>query len=194
MSAVSPLSRPASSASPLPGQFVLLSRILHWLMVVMIFAMLFIGVWMVASLSHYHTLVAVHRPLGICILLVVSVRLITRLATRTPPLPPTVPPPEKVVAYASEVLMYVLMFAMPLIGWGMLSAGDYPVVMVGSFHLPHILPARPMLFAVLRRTHTVLAYLLFLTVVGHMSAILFHTLIVRDRLLDRMAIWPHSQE
>jgi cytochrome b561 len=41
----------------------------------------------------------------------------------------------------------------------------------------------------------ILAYLLFLTFLAHLSAVLFHTLIIRDRLLDRMALWPtHSRK
>ncbi|MCK9589897.1 MAG: hypothetical protein WC076_12435 [Terrimicrobiaceae bacterium] len=47
-----------------------------------------------------------------------------------------------------------------------------------------------MLYAALRLTHTILAYLLFATILAHLGAVLFHTLIVRDRMLDRMAIWP----
>jgi cytochrome b561 len=42
---------------------------------------------------------------------------------------------------------------------------------------------------VLRKTHTLLAYLLFLTFLAHFGAVLFHTLILRDRLLNRMALW-----
>jgi cytochrome b561 len=63
-------------------------------------------------------------------------------------------------------------------------------VMFESVHLPPILPANPTLFAILRKAHTVLAYLLFLTFLAHLAAVLFHTLIIRDRLLDRMALWP----
>jgi len=63
-------------------------------------------------------------------------------------------------------------------------------VMFGPVHLPAILPANPALCAVLRKTHTILAYLLFLTFLGHLSAVLFHTLVIRDRLLNRMAVWP----
>jgi len=94
------------------------------------------------------------------------------------------------VATASEKLLYTLMFALPLVGWGMLSAGHYPIVMFGPVHLPPILPANPALYAILRKTHTILAYLLFVTFLAHLGAVLFHTLIVRDRLLDRMALWP----
>jgi hypothetical protein len=72
----------------------------------------------------------------------------------------------------------------------MLSAGHYPIVMFGPVHLPPILPAIPTLYSVLRKAHTIFAYLLFLTFLAHLSAVLFHTLIIRDRLLDRMALWP----
>ncbi|HEY2589278.1 MAG TPA: cytochrome b/b6 domain-containing protein [Tepidisphaeraceae bacterium] len=171
-------------------QFAIQSRVLHWLMAAMLLTMLFIGVSMVASLGHYARLVAIHRPLGIAILILAVVRLANRLLTTLPPFPPTMSPLERRVAAGSEKLLYTLMILMPLVGWGMLSAGHLPIVMVGRLHLPPILPARPMLYAFLRRTHTALAYLLFLTFAAHLSAVLFHTWIVRDHLLDRMALWP----
>jgi len=171
-------------------QFAIQGRILHWLMAAMLLAMLFIGVAMVASLGNYHTLVAIHRPLGIMILILAAIRLINRLCTKLPPFPPTMSPQERFMASSSEKLLYALMFILPLVGWGMLSAGHYPIVMFGSVTLPPILPAVPKLYAFLRGAHTVLAYLLFLTFLAHLSAILFHTLIVRDRILDRMALWP----
>jgi len=85
--------------------------------------------------------------------------------------------------------MYALMVVLPLIGWGMLSAARYPIVLFGSMHLPFILPHDAMLYAALRKAHTILAYLFFLTFLAHVSAILFHTLIVRDGMLKRMAPW-----
>ena len=89
----------------------------------------------------------------------------------------------------SEYTLYALMFALPLVGWGMLSAARYPIILFGSLHLPFILPHNAMLYAILRRAHTVLAYLLLLTILAHFGAILFHTLIVRDGLLLRMVPW-----
>ena len=171
-------------------QFALLSRILHWLMAAMLLTMLFIGVTMVASLGDYHVLVAIHRPLGIMIFILAAIRLVNRMSTTLPPFPPTMPRQERFLASSSEKLLYALMFALPLVGWGMLSAGHYPIVMFGPVHLPPILPANPTLNAVLRPSHTILAYLLFATFLAHLSAVLFHTLIVRDRLLGRMALWP----
>src|SRR5580692_9334101 len=172
-----------------PTQFSLLSRVLHWLMAAMLLAMLFIGAGMVASLGNYHRLVAIHRPLGILILILAAVRLINRLCTTLPPFPPTMSPLERRIASASERLLYALMFALPLVGWSMLSAGHYPIVMFGPVHLPPILPAIPTLYSVLRKAHTILAYLLFMTFLAHAGAVLFHTLVLRDGLLNRMLPW-----
>jgi cytochrome b561 len=64
----------------------------------------------------------------------------------------------------------------------------------GSVQLPFILPHDAMLHAILRRTHTILAYLFFLAFLGHFSAVLFHKLIVKDGLLMRMAPWNAQAE
>ena len=172
-----------------PRQFTAFSRLLHWTMAVMVLTMLCLGVAMVVSLANYHVLVSIHRPLGIAILILVVVRFVNRLLNPPPPFPATMPRAERLAATASEWTMYALMFLLPLVGWGMLSAARYPIVLYGSLHLFPILPHSAMLYAVLRKTHTVLAYLLFLTILAHVGAILFHTLIVRDGMLTRMVPW-----
>jgi len=168
-------------------QFAALSRLLHWTMAAMVLTMLCIGVAMVVSLASYHVLVSIHRPLGITILILVGVRFVNRLLNPPPPFPATMSRAERLAATASELAMYGLMLVLPLVGWGMLSAARYPIVLHGSVHLPFILPHNPMLYAVLRKAHTILAYLFFLTFMAHVGAILFHTLIVRDGMLRRMA-------
>lgn len=161
-------------------------RLLHWLTAAMVLAMLGIGIAMVASLGDYHVLLSIHRPLGIAILIVVAIRLVTRLSSTLPPFPATMSAQERKAAHASEVLLYTLLFVQPLVGWGMLSAARYPIVMFGSVHLFPILPHSVALYAVLRETHTILAYLFFLAFLAHFGAILFHTLVVRDGMLSRM--------
>jgi cytochrome b561 len=164
-------------------------RILHWLMAAMVLSMLFIGVAMVSSLSDYHRLVAIHRPLGILILIFVIIRYVNRRLSTLPPFPPTMSQWERTLAGWYERVLYSLMFLQPLAGWAMLSAGHYPIVMCGRLHLPPILPARPLLYAILRSTHSVLAYALFVTFLVHFTLVLWHSLVVRDGLLSRMALW-----
>lgn len=98
--------------------FSLPSRILHWLMAVMILIMLFIGVFMASTAGpNYHRLVTLHRPLGIAILVLALVRLANRLRSPPPALPEEFPPIMKFGAKASHVLLYALMIAMPFVGW-----------------------------------------------------------------------------
>src|SRR6202051_2249750 len=117
-------------------RFTVPQRMLHWVMAVCILAMLFIGVGMVSTvMPKYLTLVSIHKPLGIAILVLALVRLVVRLCYGAPSLPVDLPEPLKLAAYLSHSALYVLMIAMPLIGWGMLVAAAYPVVLVGGAHL-----------------------------------------------------------
>jgi cytochrome b561 len=175
--------------TPNRQQFPGSMRFLHWLMAAMVLTMLGIGVTMVSSIARYHRLLSIHRPLGILILILVVIRYVNRRFSILPAFPSTMSSQERFVASASELLLYTLLFVQPLVGWGMLSAARYPIVLYGSLHLFPILPHSDMLYAVLRKTHTVLAYLLFLTFIAHFGAVLFHTLIVRDGIFDRMAPW-----
>jgi cytochrome b561 len=173
-----------------PARFTLLSRLLHWSMAAMVIAQLLIGVTMVASLSYYPLLLAIHRPLGVAILGFAVVRLFNRLTHRPPPFLATMGPVERRIATWSEYLLYALLLAQPLVGWAMLSAARYPITIYGSVHLPGIAPDNITLYAALRLCHTILALLLFVTFTAHMCAVLFHTLVLRDGLLNRMALWP----
>jgi cytochrome b561 len=171
----------------MPIRFNLLLRVLHWSMAILILAMLCIGVGMVSTaVPAYATLLALHRPVGLLILLLVVVRLAIRLMTGAPKLPADMPAAMRLGAEGSHVLLYAAMFAMPLIGWAMLSAGGYPVMLGGSLRLPPILPEDALAFAWLRSAHGVLAYLLFFTFLTHMGAALYHGLIRRDSVLRSM--------
>jgi cytochrome b561 len=184
------MTRKTSETTTAPARFALPSRILHWLMAPMVIVQLLIGVTMIASLSYYPLLLAIHRPLGLLILVFALVRLANRLTHRLPPFLATMGPAERRIASWSEYLLYALLLVQPLIGWAMLSAARFPITLVGPIRLPGIAPHDIDLYAVLRQAHSVFAFLLFATFTAHVCAVLFHTLVLRDRLLDRMALWP----
>jgi cytochrome b561 len=101
-------------------------------------------------------------------------------------LPPDLPPVMKQLALLSHVALYVLMFAMPLIGWAMLSAADYPAVVFGQT-LPPIAPVNPSLHATLWTAHQVLALCFFALILLHLAAGLFHALVRKDGVFEAMA-------
>ena len=171
-----------------PRYFSTPARMLHWLMAPLILAMLFIGIFMVTTVSSWHqTLLMIHRPLGIAIFVLVVIRMLVRLTSRTPQLPDGMPSWQKGMAHASHMVFYVLLLVMPLIGWGMLSAGGYPIFILDHLALPAILPESVRLYSALRSLHTYCAILLLLTFCGHFSAALFHGLIRRDGVFSSMA-------
>lgn len=168
-----------------PEAFHPLARALHWLMAVLILAMLFIGVNMVGDLSTRHPLlIELHKATGLALLVLVVLRIALRLSLPHPPLPADLPPLQRFAAAASHLALYGLMLAMPLLGWAMLSAGGYP----RPLQLPAIAPHDLQLYAVLRQAHGWAGYLLFATVLVHIAAALMHALVRRDGVMRSM--WP----
>jgi cytochrome b561 len=164
-------------------------RVLHWLMMALVLAMLFIGVGMVSTAGPaYSWLLSIHRPLGMIVLLLVLIRLPLRLMMGAPALPPDLPPMQAMVAKLSHVLLYASMIALPLIGWAMLSAGGYPVQLTDSIVLPPILPHDLHYYALLRSAHTAIALAFYALILGHLGAALFHGMVRRDGVLRSMTV------
>ena len=175
--------------------FTASQRLLHWLMALCILAMLFIGVGMVSTvMPTYLTLVAIHKPLGIAILVLVLIRLTLRLRYGAPALPADLPEPMKLAAQLSHYALYLLMIGMPLIGWGMLSAAAYPVVLFPGVVLPPILPQSASLHSLLWNAHFYLAFCFFALILLHVAAALFHALVRRDGVFEAMAPVPVHED
>ena len=168
-------------------RFTPLQRTLHCVMAVCILTMLFVGVHMVSSINpKYLTLITLHKTLGLVILLVALIRLAVRLRSGAPPLPPDLPAPMKLAAHASHYALYVFMIGLPLIGWAMLSAAGYPIVLWGGLWLPPIAPQSDALHTALWRAHVNLALLFYAVILLHVAAALFHALVRRDGVFEAM--------
>jgi cytochrome b561 len=93
----------------------------------------------------------------------------------------------KLAAESSQYIFYALMIAMPLIGWGMLSASSHPVILFGGVNLPPILPVNAGLYSLLQRAHYFLAFAFFGLILMHFAALLFHKLVRKDGVFETMA-------
>lgn len=177
-----------TSAGVSSDRFTPMQRALHWVMALCILAMLFIGVGMVSTVTAtYLTLVSIHKPLGLAILVLAVLRLALRLKAGAPALPSDLPEPMRLAAKLSHVLLYGLMIAMPLIGWAMLSAAAYPVELWGGYRLPAILPQDDRLHTILWNAHRALAFAFFALILGHIAAGLYHALVRRDGVFEAMS-------
>src|SRR5450830_742857 len=67
-------------------------------------------------------LVAWHFRLGLAVFVLVWLRLVLRWVDRTPPITPPPPRWQTGLSHAVQGLLYLLMIAMPLLGWALLSA------------------------------------------------------------------------
>ena len=166
--------------------FNVLARLLHWAMALMVIAMLFIGVTMVASLEHRPWLISMHRPLGIAILILAIIRLGNRLTHQPPALPSDMPRIQVIAAKASHWILYALLILMPLLGWATVSASGEPVTLFAGLQLPAIVAHDPSTYAWLRFAHGWLARFLFAVIVIHISAALYHAWIRQDGVFRSM--------
>ena len=168
------------------GHFNLLARVLHWSMALMIIAMLFIGVTMVASLHLRPMLIDLHRPLGIAIRCWCCCACTTGCAIARRRCLPTCPPAGAGgQGLALDVVCADAGDAVDRLGDAV--GRRLPDRAVGGLHLPPIVPHTPALYAALRNAHSLLAYVLFATVLMHVGAALFHLWVRRDGVFRAMA-------
>lgn len=165
-----------------------LSMFFHWLIALLIIVAFIVGSIMTdLSFSPFKLKVfSWHKWLGVTILGLVALRLITRLIKGAPPYPSTMPAWQKKAAHWTHVLLYVLMFAVPLSGYFYTLAAGYPVVYFGLFELPVLIPASPELKPILKLSHIVLTKVLAAAFFIHVAAALKHALIDKDGMFHRM--------
>ncbi len=177
---------PSSLSSPAP-RYTAVAIGLHWLLALMIVVSFSVGLYMQdlplspTRLRLYNW----HKWAGVTILALSALRLLWRLTHRPPPDVP-MPAWQSRLAHAGHTLLYVLFFAVPLVGWAYSSASGFPLVWFGVLPLPDFVPVDKSLADAIKPWHGWLAKLLALLVLGHVAAALKHHFIDRDGLLERM--------
>jgi cytochrome b561 len=113
-------------------------------------------------------------------------RLTWRWLNPTPALPDTLKPHERFLARFTHAALYVLIFIMPLSGWMMSSARNFPVSWFGLFQLPDLVGQDKRLYDTLHETHETLATALIVIAALHVLAALKHHFFLKDDVLRRM--------
>jgi cytochrome b561 len=165
--------------------------LLHWAMAALLLVLLAMGFYMVRLPdvgfdTDKITLILVHKALGMLALVAVVARLAWRVLNPLPRLADGLPVWQQVAARFVHLWFYALMFALPLTGWLMNSAGGYPLPFFGLFDVPDIASRNEYLFRVWIAVHRWLAYAMVLLLVVHAGAALRHHWQLRDDTLRRM--------
>ena len=172
------------------------SQLLHWLIVALIIVQVTLASMAddLPSGVKKLSLLARHKSVGITILMLAILRLLWRWMNPTPALPQTLRSWEQSLARLTHVLLYVLLFAMPLSGWTMSSARGFPVSWFGFFQLPDLVPKNKSLYEALLMTHSTLAWVLGAVVALHVAAALKHHFMLKDDVLRRMLPFTNTTQ
>lgn len=161
---------------------------LHWLMALLVFVTFPVGLVMheMALSPNKLRMLSYHKWLGVTVFILVMVRLLWRASHKPAPLRVTMPHWQHIAAKAVHVLLYVLLFAIPLSGWLMSSAKGFQTVYLGVLPLPDLLSKDKVLGDALAALHEVLNVTLLVLVVAHIAAAIKHQFVDRDGTLARM--------
>jgi len=177
-----------SQASAGRSNFTAIAIGLHWLIAFAIIGSFSVGIYMVdLPLSPQKLKIySWHKWAGVTIFLFVVLRLGWRLLHRPPELPAGMPAWQRKAAEATHVLLYLLMFAVPLSGWLMSSAKGFQTVWFGVLPLPDLLQKDTELGDLLKQVHMLLNFSMAALVLAHAGAALKHHFFDRDDVLVRM--------
>ncbi len=130
---------------------------------------------------------SVHKSIGMTILFLAVLRLAWRTVDRRPADPAGMPKWQVFGAHAGHMLLYVLIFLVPLSGWWFDSvSGLRPLYWFNLFEIPHMVAPDPALKQLARDGHELLFWVLVVVALGHAAMAFFHQFVDRDGTLARM--------
>jgi cytochrome b561 len=174
------------------SRYNLVAIVLHWLLALALVGMFGMGLYM-ADLPFSPLRIKLynwHKWAGVCVLALSLLRLLWRATHRPPELPAAVaqamPRWQHLAHHGTHFGLYILFFAVPLIGWAYSSAAGFPIVLFGQFALPDFVGPDKALSLLIKPWHKFSAFALAGLVLLHVAAALKHQWIDRDKLIARM--------
>jgi cytochrome b561 len=179
-------------APPDPVRYSGPARLLHWLTVLLIAVQVPVGIVMsyrgnVLNLWNQVTdfLYSAHKSIGFVLLILVVVRALVRLIGGSPPVEPGLARWQQRIAAANHAGLYLLLLAVPLLGW--LGTSLFPALEVfGVASLPPISGTDRAVSDRVFIAHRLTAFLLVALIALHIGAALYHRFIRHDGVLRRM--------
>ena len=127
-----------------------------------------------------------HKMLGVVLFFLVAVRLLYRMGRGAPDEEPTIGPLQRRASRLVHWGMYILLLATPVAGW--FGVQLYPALdLFGPLSLPAVVAPDKAASAWVLELHGTLAFALLSLVAVHVATALFHHLVRKDRVLQRMA-------
>lgn len=164
---------------------------IHWIMLLMfltVYASIELrGIFPKGS-TERSLMMSAHIGLGFCIFALTWMRLAARALFKSPAPEPSANAWEPRLAQIVHISLYVLMIAMPLLGWLMLSANGRAIAPFG-IALPALIAPDKSLGHLFKEAHEIIGRLGYALIGAHAGAALFHHYLRKDSVLTRMAPW-----
>jgi cytochrome b561/polyisoprenoid-binding protein YceI len=164
------------------------SKTLHWLTLILILAAVTMGwvaeLWPV-SLAKINLFVS-HKSIGISILVLVIIRLGWKVSNPVPGSASGISEANNRLAHVGHWALYGILLAMPLSGWILNSAANFPFKWLGLVAVPNLVEPNEVLQGQAEGLHFVLFLVLTAMVVGHAAAAIWHHVSHKSDLLVRM--------
>lgn len=177
------------------GKYSRGQRNLHWLIAVIVISALtlglvidnygFDGLMKAFGQDTTNLIYKYHKTLGVLVLMTMVVRIAFRLKRGAPRYAQPLPLLIRLASSAAHLLLYALLVLVPVLGWLATGAGGFPVEFFNA-NLPALLEKNKELSETLYGAHGFAAKLLLITVLVHIAGALWHGLIRRDGVLQRM--------
>ena len=170
--------------------FGIISILLHWIIAILIIALIIMGLYMVRMPINPLKLKLFrwHKEIGMLVLILAIMRISWRFFNVAPSLW-ALPILERIAARSVHWIFYFFMFFLPISGWFLSSASAIPVSFFGWFVFPDFISASESIRILLTSIHDWLGYILIAVLCLHISASLKHHFINKDDILRRM-LWP----
>ena len=165
------------------------SIVLHWLTVLLIVVQ-FVSIWVREAVGHHSNLavalLTLHRSAGVLTWIAVVARLCwRRYFAYLPSFPPSMPGFQQIIAKANEYGLYILLLAMPITGLFRVLLRGQPFELF-VWQIPELLEPDPAMRSLFVQAHAIGAKALLVLIGLHAGAALFHRLVLRDGVLQRM--------
>jgi cytochrome b561 len=186
----------SSSAATSSDRFTPLAQALHWLTALLVLATVVIA-WHMKVLQRTdetrENWYYVHEAVGVTILALTMIRLGWRWLKPPPSLPGELNLVERGLATASHWALYAILIVMPVSGYCLVSTGGHALHYFGLFTVGPLLPQSRGLVDFARSVHAIFQWAVYLLVVLHVLATVWHVTVRRDGILDRMLPPQHRK-
>ena len=165
------------------------ARFFHWAVVVLVLATVPIGIAMndlVAEGPVQDALYVIHESIGVTILCLMVLRLGWRLGHGAPAPAAELNRLERVSSQAVHALLYLVLLAMPITGYLLVVAGDFPLTYFGLFDVPRLVAKNEPLSKFAENAHLALQWVVYVLVAMHAGAALHHHFVRGNGVLRRM--------